>query len=69
MFAKLLGNELDETIPDVGGTGFADSKKDWYTNFVSYIAKKGIMNGYPDGEFKPDRPITRAEIATLIANF
>ncbi|KUP25729.1 S-layer homology domain-containing protein [Paenibacillus sp. DMB5] len=26
----------------------------------------GLMNGYPDGSFKPDRQITRAELASLV---
>jgi hypothetical protein len=26
----------------------------------------GILNGYPDGTFRPDRPVTRAEAVTIV---
>ena len=34
---------------------------------VSALAEKGIITGYPDGTFRPDGNITRAEFATVIA--
>ena len=36
---------------------------------VSTITKCGILEGYPDGTFRPDAPITRAELATIISRF
>lgn len=41
----------------------------WYATYVNFAADKGIINGYNDGTFKPNQPITRAELATMIANF
>jgi hypothetical protein len=41
----------------------------WYNTAVSVIHKIGAMSGYPDGTFRPDSAITRAEVATLIARF
>jgi len=32
------------------------------------IIHKSYINGYPDNSFKPDNHITRAEIATILAN-
>jgi hypothetical protein len=41
----------------------------WYTQAVAYLAQVGIINGYPDGTFKPDQLISRAEFAKLISEF
>ena len=42
---------------------------DWYANAVGYAAQKGIVSGYPDGTFKPNQPITRAEFASIASRF
>ena len=39
----------------------------WYNTAVSTMAKLGIVNGGSDGYFRPNDPITRAEIAAMIA--
>lgn len=36
---------------------------------VTALADKGILSGYPDGTFKPDGAITRAEFAAVITRF
>lgn len=33
----------------------------WYTNYIFAAKENGIVNGYPDGSFKPVRTITLAE--------
>src|SRR3989339_910493 len=38
----------------------------WVYDPVSYIGTLGIIKGYPDGTFKPEGNITRAELATLL---
>lgn len=37
-----------------------------YKDFVLAMYAKGIINGYSDGEFKPDRTVTRAEATAII---
>ena len=41
----------------------------WYVKYINFAADKGIVNGRTDGTFDPDANITRAEFATMIANF
>lgn len=41
----------------------------WYTTCVATLAKAGILHGYEDGSFRPNAPITRAEMATVISRF
>jgi hypothetical protein len=39
----------------------------WAYKAIEELAEKGIINGYEDGTFKPNEPVTRAEIATIIS--
>ena len=41
----------------------------WYSAAVSTLSKMGVISGYPDGTFRPNAPITRAEFAAMIARF
>ena len=50
--------------------GYTDVASDaWYNTAVSTMTKAGIVDGYPDGTFRPDAPITRAEMAKIISLF
>jgi hypothetical protein len=40
----------------------------WAYPFVSALQKKGAIAGVSNGEFEPDRPVTRAELAEFISN-
>jgi hypothetical protein len=44
------------------------AKTDWYAGYIAYATANNILNGYPDGSFKPSHLITRAEAAKIIAN-
>lgn len=51
------------------GKSFGDvTKKDWYYDAVSKIAKLGFMNGKAAGIFDPKAYITRSEAAVILAN-
>ena len=41
------------------------SKEAWYAEAVEEAAFDGIINGYPDGTFKPEKAVTRAELAAI----
>ena len=42
---------------------------DWYNNAISTLSGMGIIEGYPDGSFRPDAPITRAEFTKIAVGF
>lgn len=52
-----------------GGQGaFSDVPSDhWAYSFISCAASANIITGYPDGTFRPQEPITRAEMTKLLA--
>ena len=41
----------------------------WFNNAVSTMANAGILRGRPDGSFRPNDAITRAEFAAILARF
>ncbi len=38
----------------------------WATPFLEELARRNVIERYPDGTFKPDKPITRAEFASMV---
>lgn len=40
----------------------------WSTEFIKEAMADGVLNGYPDGTFAPDKPVTRAELAAFWHN-
>lgn len=45
---------------------FPDVGDHWGKDWIVYGVDNGYLNGYPDGTFKPDAPVTRAEFAAII---
>lgn len=39
---------------------------DWYNEEVCTLVKAGVITGYPDGTFKPNQNVTRAEFSSMI---
>lgn len=63
MIVRALG--LDET----GTSEFSDvASGAWYAGAVGAAYESGLVQGYEDGTFRPDRHITRQELAVLIDN-
>jgi len=62
---------IDPTTGLAWGQGRAtmplsDIRGNWSEPFVLALADRGIVNGYPDGTFRPHAQLTRAEFAALI---
>lgn len=69
IFFRLLTDESREAyfttdcdFTDVNGSA-------WYANTVATLSNAGILAGYPDGSFRPNDPITRAEFAAIATRF
>ena len=51
-------------------SGYSDvAQGQWFNAAVSTLSKAGIISGYPDGSFRPNGSITRAEFATIAVRF
>ncbi len=62
------GNLLYSGTPGTGG--FSDVKRgDWYAPYVAFARRYDIANGYLDGTFRPEQPVSRAELVKLIASY
>jgi S-layer homology domain len=44
----------------------SDVAGNWAEPFIKVLVEKEIIKGYPDGTFRPDQPINRAEFAALL---
>ncbi|ACX51664.1 peptidase S8 and S53 subtilisin kexin sedolisin [Ammonifex degensii KC4] len=45
---------------------FPDVAGHWAAKDIAVLAARGVVGGYPDGTFRPDKAITRAELAAMI---
>ncbi len=62
-----IASRFDELFP-FEANSFSDIFGHWANKYINSAAQKGWVNGYPDGTFKPDQAITRAEFVTLVNN-
>lgn len=56
LIAGLVAAQMDDVPPD-----------HWAYQAVQEMVQKGIIKGYPDGKFRGNRPITRYEVAQMVA--
>ncbi|MEW6492132.1 MAG: family 10 glycosylhydrolase [Cyanobacteriota bacterium] len=47
-------------------TRFSDIQSHWARLFIEGLAARGIISGFPDGTFRPDRPMSRAEFTAVL---
>ena len=67
--ATVLYREAGESAAK-GTASFTDiAEGQWYTDAVNWAAEQGVVNGYPDGTFRPEAPITRQEMATMLYRY
>lgn len=76
-----VGNDIDQkkifgqvdfvaatvTPPPGGATAFKDVPANyWAKGYIEALASQNIIAGFPDGTFKPNDPVTRAQFATIV---
>lgn len=66
-FAKMIVLAMGESPGTAVKTPFSDIKAaDWYYGYVEKAAELGLINGYPDGTFRPDQVLSRQEMLTIL---
>ena len=69
IFFRLMTDEYRETYWATSNLFTDVAQTNWYNNGVSTTANVGWIAGYPDGSYRPNNNITRAEFATIAARF
>lgn len=69
IFFRLLRDEVRDGAFTASNSYSDVAYGKWYNNPISTMSALGIITGYPDGTFKPNKPITRAEFAAIAARF
>ena len=64
-------NENDGSYNEIlGWKSFDDvNGKAYYGEAIAWAKQAGVVNGYGDGTFAPDAPVTREELACMLANY
>ncbi len=64
---KAMRGAMQSGASVMKNVNFPDVPKDhWAYSYVKSLADRGLLEGYPDGEFKGDRSMTRYEFAAII---
>lgn len=70
-FAKLLGvasgRAQEAARAAAAASRFSDLSGHWSRGYVEIAAELGLLEGFPDGTFRPDQPVTRAELVVIAA--
>jgi hypothetical protein len=53
-------------LEPVQGITFTDTKGHWGESFIARAAELGLFKGYPDGSFRPNLDVTRAQYVTVL---
>ena len=66
-FAKIICLAAGLITPGTGGSAsFSDTSGHWAAGYIEAAKTADFIGGYPDGTFRPNNLITRAEIAKLV---
>lgn len=69
IFFRLLTDEAREAYWSQTNPYSDVASGDWYNNAISTLTSMGILDGYPDGTFRPTEPITRSEFTKIAVSF
>ncbi|MDO5041436.1 MAG: S-layer homology domain-containing protein, partial [Peptoniphilus sp.] len=64
-FAKIV-SAINNKSKRTGDLPFADVRGHWAEDAITDAYLSGLIMGYPDGTFRPDQAITRAEVAKIL---
>ena len=68
--ATILWNLQGNPAPEAGAKTFPDvGSGAYYSTAVAWASSVGVVNGYGDGSFKPNKNVTREELATMLRNY
>ena len=66
-FTKIIIEATVDQNEIKGSACFSDIKGEWFAKYVCTAKTRAIINGYPDGTFKPERDISFVEAAKIIS--
>lgn len=52
--------------PSMAQSTFSDIQGSWAQSCIVELTQRGIISGYPDGTFRPNNPVNRAEYAAMV---
>ena len=69
-YQNTIGSMMDEwDLYQYDKRKFKDIRGHWAEKEILFLAEKGWISGYPDGTYKPDDTLTRAQAAKIMSNF
>lgn len=68
MVTRALGQVIEAKLEEGLDLSFTDNEEilDWMKGYVHMASKAGVVKGYPDGRFQPNKASTRAEAVVMV---
>ncbi len=65
--ASIVSRLLPASAPDNAGTAaYSDIQSHWAADAIEAVSRAGIFSGYPEGVFKPENKLNRAEAVAVL---
>lgn len=68
MVAQILYNLEGQPTAD-GKSSFTDASGHWAANAIAWAQETGVVSGYENNTFRPNRAVTREELAQMLYNY
>ena len=66
---KMIFEAIDAELSDGSALTFPDvDNEEWYVDYVATAKVLGIVDGYPDGTFRPTDPVNKVELLKMLFN-
>lgn len=66
LLAAVLSLTVSTPLSSYGAAKFTDARGHWAERYINAAVNDGFVTGYPDGRFRPDKAVTRAEFAAMV---
>jgi uncharacterized secreted protein with C-terminal beta-propeller domain len=66
-FLKIILEERGTTIADATANCFPDVHSEWFAKYICAAKNEGIVSGYPDGKFYPEKNVSFVEAGKILA--
>jgi len=67
--AALIASAVAPVVASAADKSFSDTKGNTHEDAINALVAQGIIGGYPDGSFKPNKTLTRSDVVKMMGKW